>query len=381
MTRGSLVDGPSSAAIPSPVLFLARGGALDGQQQQVLQLALALPGLGRSSVVAVDEPGSLLDRLREAGIAAGHFPMRSWRSPARYLPAWLDAFRLLALARRRGAGLVHAHDHWRAPYARFLARRLSIPYVVHIRGPIGADHVRKYRLAEADALVAIAERYAAALRAAGVAADRIFVVSDGVELARFRSAGDPGQRHRPGRETVVGMVGRIDPFKRVTDFVDIVAALPEERRAATRFLIVGDEPDRAYAAAVRERIGRHGLGERIAFTGRVPAERMPALLGGLDVLVTLSGGSVMFEAMAAGAVVLSVRDDGRHSQYTIDGETAVCVDGSSAEAAAKALAALIAEPARRGVLARAGRSLVERELSTERIAAETAAVYRWLLER
>ncbi len=34
-----------------------------------------------------------------------------------------------------------------------------------------------------------------------------------------------------------------------------------------------------------------------------------------------------------------------------------------------------------GVLARAGRSLVERELSTERIAAETAAVYRSLLER
>jgi len=48
---------------------------------------------------------------------------------------------------------------------------------------------------------------------------------------------------------------------------------------------------------------------------------------------------------------------------------------------AEALAGLIAEPARRGVLARAGRSLVERELSAERIAAETATVYNSLLER
>lgn len=381
MTRNRSVNGASPAAIPAPVLFLARGGALDGHQQQVLQLAHARRELGRSAVVAVDKPGPLLDRLREGGVEAGHFPMRSWRSAVRFLPAWLDGFRLLALARRTGAGLVHAHDHWRAPYARFLARRLSVPYVVHIRGPIDADHIRKYRLSEADAVIAIAARYAAVLRAAGVADDRIFVVSDGVDLSRFHLAEDPVERHRPGRETVVGMVGRIDPFKAVTGFVDIVAALTEEQRAATRFLVVGDDSDRDYAAAVRERIRRHGLGGRIVFTGRVASERMPALLGSLDVLVTLSGGSVMFEAMAMGAVVLSIRGDGQHSQYTVDGETAVCVDGFSPKAAAEALAGLIAEPARRGVLASAGRSLVERELSAERIAAETATVYNSLLER
>ncbi len=378
MTPSHPEDGPSPAAIPSPILYLARGGALDGQQQQVLQLASALPGLGGSAFVALDEPGALLDALRERDVAAGHFPQRSWRSPARYLPAWIDAFRLLALARQKGVQLIHAHDHWRSPYARFLSRRLSIPYVVHIRGPIGVEHVRKYRLAEADAVIVIARRYAATLRAAGVADRKIFVVSDGVDLARFHPADNDAERHRPDRETVVGMVGRIDSFKRVTDFVDIVAALPEEQRTAARFLLVGEEPDRGYAAAVRARIGRHGLAERIAFTGRVPADRMPALLGGLDVLVTLSGGSVMFEAMAMGTVVLSVRDDGQHSQYTIDGDTAVCVDGASVETAADALASLIARPDRRNALARAGRALIERELSAERIAAETDAVYRSL---
>lgn len=362
--------GPPPAAVRSPILFLARGGALDGQQQQVLQLASALRALGRSPIVAVDEPGALLDALRERDVAAGHFPMRSWRSPARYLPAWRDAFRLLAFARGSGVRLIHAHDHWRSPHARFLARRLSIPYVVHIR---------KYRLAEADAIIAIARRYATALRASAVADDRIFVVSDGVDLARFHPAANAADRHRHGRETVVGMVGRIDPFKRVTDFVDIVAALPEAQLAATRFLLVGEELDRNYAASVRARIDRYGLGGRIAFTGRIPADAMPALLAGLDVLVTLSGGSVMFEAMASGAAVLSIRDDGLHSQYTVDGETAVCVDGASVEAAAGALASLIAQPARRDSLARAARTLIERELSAERIAADTNAVYDALL--
>jgi glycosyltransferase involved in cell wall biosynthesis len=363
---------------PAPILFLARGGALDGQQQQVLQLASALPALGRSAVVAVDDPGALLDELGRRGIAAGHFPMRSWRSLTRYLPAWFDAFRLLSLARRRGVGLVHAHDHWREPYARFVARRLSIPYVVHIRGPISVDHARKYRLAEAGAVIAIARRYVDSLLAAGVRAERIHVVSDSVDLARFDPARTAAARGDPNRPATVAIVGRIDPFKRITEFVDIVAALPRALRDATRFLVVGDEFQHDYAEAVRERIRRNGLAGQIEFTGRVEPERMPALLAGVDVLVTLSGGSVMFEAMAMETAVLSIRDDGSHSQFTIDGETAVCVDATKAAAA---LAELIASPEKRRTLGSAGRALVERELSTGRIAAETDAVYRSLLER
>ena len=80
-----------------------------------------------------------------------------------------------------------------------------------------------------------------------------------------------------------------------------------------------------------------------------------------------------------GTVVLSVRDDGQHSQYTIDGNTAVCVDGASVETAAAALASLIRRPDRRNALARAGRALIERQLSAQQIAAETDAVYRSLL--
>lgn len=359
------------------VLFLARGGVLDGQQQQVLQLASALPASGRPTVVAVDDTGPLLDELRARGIPAECFPMRSWRSPLRFPAAWFDAQNLLRFARRNNASLVHAHDHWRLPYARFVAKRLDIPYVAHIRGPISASHARKYRLAEADAVIAIAARYVDALRAAGVRPERIHLISDSVDLERFSPADLAARHGRAGeRQTTVAIVGRIDRFKRVVEFVDLVAALPPALRDNTRFLIVGEEFELGYVGAVKRRIRHHHLGDRFIFTGRVDPQAMPATLAEVDILVTLSGGSVMFEAMAMETAVLSIRDDGQHSRYTIDGETAVCADLGGAAAA---LAGLIADPQKRLELGRAARALVERELSATRISAQTDCVYRTLL--
>lgn len=363
-------------------MFLARGGAIDGQQRQVLQLAAALSARGHRVLVGVDRPGCLLDQLVECGIAARLLPMRSWRSPLRLLQARLDAYRILQIAAAHGTQLVHAHDHWRAPHARFVAERLSVPHVVHVRGPIGRRHIAKYRIADADATIAIAGRYVESLVDAGVGRSRIHLVGDGVDLGLFDPcrAGDRKVDFNIGDtrgKVLVGMVGRIEPFKRVTGFVDIVAALPPEVRRHARFLLIG-ETDPEYETAVRRRIQSHALQDDILFCGRSPADRMPAIVAGLDLLVTLSGGSIMFEAMAMGTTVLSVREDGLHSQYTIDGETAICVSGPSASRAAAALRSVIEGAELRRYIARKARELVVRELSAERIADETERVYRAL---
>jgi glycosyltransferase involved in cell wall biosynthesis len=106
---------------------------------------------------------------------------------------------------------------------------------------------------------------------------------------------------------------------------------------------------------------------------------MPKLLSSLDVLVSMSGGSVMFEAMAMGKPVLSIRNDGRHSQHTQHGHNAWCIDGTDVNLAAAELAGLLHNVALRRRLGHAGREWVEHNLSTTAMVRKTAALYHNLV--
>ena len=367
------------AMIKAVPLFLARGGAIDGQQRQVLYLATALAKRQLPPVVVLDSEGALFEELNNAGIEVHCAKMSSWRAPARLVQRYLDAFRFLKIASPHKIGVVHVHDMWRAAYARFLARRLDVPYVVHVRGPVSARDVEKYRLAQANAVVAIAQRYVDDLVAAGVAPERIRLIDDAVDASFF----DPAVWGSFGAATartadaapVIGFVGRITPDKLVRELLDIVAKLPAYTRLRPRVLIAGEWSDQAYGRLVRATVARLGLESQVEFTGRLSSRKMPHLLASIDLLVTMSGGSVMFEAMAMAKPVVSVRTDGRHSLHTRHGETAWCVDTIDAAACAQALARLLEDAPLRQRLGEAARARVVAQLSIGDMMAKTAALY------
>ena len=367
------------AMIKAVPLFLARGGAIDGQQHQVLYLATALAKRQLPPVVVLDSDGPLFEELESAGIEVHCAKMSSWRAPARLVQRYLDAFRFLKIASRHKIGVVHVHDMWRAAYARFLARRLDVPYVVHVRGPVSFRDVEKYRLGEATAVVAVARRYLDDLVAAGVAPERIRLIDDAVDASFFDPAawGSSGAARPRAADAapVIGFVGRITPDKLVREFLDIVAKLPAYTRLRPHVLIAGEWSDRAYGQSVRATVARLGLERQVEFTGRVPSRKMPQLLASIDLLVTLSGGSVMFEAMAMAKPVVSVRADGRHSLHTRHGETAWCVDTIDPSACARELARLIEDPPLRHRLADAARGWVVAQLSIGDMTAKTATLY------
>ena len=89
------------------------------------------------------------------------------------------------LANGKNIRLVHAHDVWRAEYARFIAKRLAVPYVVHVRGPLSPRDIKKHRLRLADRVVAIAERYIEVLIRAGIEPSRTVLIDDAVNLELF----------------------------------------------------------------------------------------------------------------------------------------------------------------------------------------------------
>jgi glycosyltransferase involved in cell wall biosynthesis len=367
------------AMIKAVPLFLARGGAIDGQQRQVLYLATALAKQQLPPVVVLDSDGPLFEELTGAGIEVHCAKMSSWRAPARLIQRYLDAFRFLKIASPHKIGVVHVHDMWRAAYARFLARRLDVPYVVHVRGPVDVRDVGKYRLAQANAVVAIAQRYIDDLAAAGVGRERIRLIDDAVDASFFDPAAEGCSAAAVPRAAdavpVIGFVGRITPVKLVCEFLDIVAKLSAFTMLRPRVLIAGEWSDRAYAHMVRATVSRLGLGDRVEFTGRLPSRKVPHLLASIDLLVTLSGGSVMFETMAMAKPVLSLRADGRHSLHTRHGETAWCVDTIDAAACARELARLLEDQPLRQRLGETARTRVVAHLSIDEMAAKTIILY------
>ena len=128
-------------------------------------------------------------------------------------------------------------------------------------------------------------------------------------------------------DIAIGWVGRLDPKKRVQDFIE-ACALVAPLRPNARFVVIGG-PDAfhpEYADSIKRQAREHGLAERMIFTGDRPD--VPRLLSGLDIFAWLSQGEgmphVIAEAGAAGLPVIATRDGGTPQQIT-DGVSGVFV--------------------------------------------------------
>jgi glycosyltransferase involved in cell wall biosynthesis len=362
-------------------MLLSRGGAFNGSQRQLVYLVQGLDRHRYQPVAVLDAGGPLAEELQDAGADVHVLPMRPWRSFPRCLWRYHDAAGVLRVARHRGVALVHAAYPWKSGYMHYVARRLGVPCVLHVRGPMSPHDISKHGLHRASAVIVIAQRYADDLTAAGMPAERVCLVDDAVDFERFQPGdAQPNilrQRHEVAAPVLVGLVGRIDPFKRVLEFLELVAPLARDGPGSAALLIIGQPGPEPYTRAVRQAVDRLGLAEHVVFTGR--CEDMPQVLASLDIVVTLSGGSVMFEAMACARAVLSVRVDGRHSLHTRHGENAWCVTTDRPGPAAEALARLIGDADLRRRLGLAGHAWVERHLSRHVLVTRTQEVYDRLL--
>jgi glycosyltransferase involved in cell wall biosynthesis len=369
------------STLPRRVLILARGGTIYGSQRQ---LGYLVGGLDRSRfepIVVLDRPGPTADFLRQGGAEVQIISMRPWRSFPAGLLRYVDALRIVRIGRRHGVSLVHASDSFRSGYLHFASKRLRVPSVVHVRGRVPPSRIEGHALARASAIVVIARRYQEDLLGAGIPPRQVELIDDAVDLDQFHP-GLPGraylrQRLGIGDGVLVGLVGRIEPSKRVREFLQALAPLARDRDHRVTYLVVGQAKDEAYGRSAREEALRLGLQGRVIFTGHLG--EMPLVMAGLDVLVTLSGGSVMFEAMACAKPVLSVRVDGRHSEHTRHGETAWCVTTDRPEPVWAALAKLIEDEPMRTRLGLAGRAWAEQHLSPAGLVARTQALYERLV--
>ncbi len=182
---------------------------------------------------------------------------------------------------------------------------------------------------------------------------------------------------------IVGLVGRMEPWKGQDRMLSAQALLRERGHRIHTLMVGGDAYDISpqYARSLPQLVDRLGLAGAVTMTGQVPdagpfIERM-------DILVNASDcepfGIVLLEGMARGVAVVAV-DSGGPAEYVEDGRTGVLARSGEPGALVDALEPLLASPALRRALGEAGRERFAEEFTDvamrERFFAQLGALVR-----
>ena len=376
MTMTAVAENGSTRAVRvMHVLFSLR---LGGTEAAVVKL---VNGLDRTRVVSAIVGCKRGDGLKErlAGdVQVFEFDRRDGNDP-------MIVAKLMSLFRRERPDIVHTHS-WGTLCEGLIAARLAgIRHIVH--GEHGTMDTRRRNVViqrwawrRVDAVLSVSSRLADRMAdQIGFARQRIHVIRNGIDTARFRPDLRADARASLGLaegECVIGTVGRLVPVKDQAGLIEALARL-KQRGMRFRALIAGDGALRAELEALAA--GR-GVSECLSFLGaRSDVERVLAALD-IFVLSSVSEGlsNTILEAMASGVPVVATRVGGAEESVE-EGRTGILVPASDPDELAAALAALAADQERRAQFGAAGRLKAEREFSLDAMTAAYTDFYTALV--
>ena len=171
-------------------------------------------------------------------------------------------------------------------------------------------------------------------------------------------SGDPAPLTLPVDVPIVGIVGRLQPWKGQDRLLRAQRQLLEDGRRMHTVIVGGDAHGLSshYAASLPALVSELGLEEAVTLTGQV-SDAGP-YIERMDVMVNASDpepfGIVLLEAMARGVAVVAVATGGP-LEIVEDGVSGALANSGEPDALAQALAPLLDSVALRERLALAGR--------------------------
>ena len=356
------------------VLHLTKVRGIGGAEQHLLQLLPALRERGVDArFLSLDGGGDgelFHDALDEAGV-----PWSRVRCGLDVSPR-LAAAVVRAVAREQ-PDLLHTHMVHADVYGSIAATARRLPFVStrhnddrYLLGPF--RYVDRLFARNARAIVAISDAVRAFHIRAGFPPEKLVTVRYGLDEPPARpSVPTPEAAGIPADAPLVLAVGRYIAQKDHATLVEAFARVHAEHEDA-RLAILGWGP---LEAETRARAAALGVGDAVLLTGRVePA----AWLDRADVFAHTSRwegfGIVLLEAMLAGLPVVATRASAV-PEIVVDGETGTLVEPGDAEAAATAIAELLASPQRRADYGAAGRRRAQADFSVARMTTRTLDVY------
>ena len=341
---------PARRGADRRILYVHPSDELYGSDRVLLELVRRLPERFAPSVLLSSDvayAGRLSARLSALGVPVtrmriGVLRRQALSSPVRVARYGVDVavstLRIAWLLRRERIDVVHANTVTVFP-AAFAALLAGKPLVWHIH-EIVTDRAGRAVL---QALVrALATRLVVVSEAAraSIGGREAIVVPNGIERVE-ESAPCEGP-------PVIAYVGRLSRRKGPDVLLDAFARVAAEHPSA-RLVFAGDEfgGGDALGDELRGQAERLGVAARVEF--RPFREEISDLLREASVVVSPSilpesFGLVLLEAMAHGRPVIASRHGGP-AELVVDGETGTLVPPGDRNALAKALGALLSDPA------------------------------------
>jgi glycogen(starch) synthase len=369
-----------------------------GLGRHVYQLATALAANGHEVAVLSRQPFDTdpashptSDETREGVrvIAAAHDPHEFDFGPD--MMAWTLA---MGHAMTR-AGLelrdtwvpdvVHAHDWLAAHSAIALAEFFDVPLISTMHATEAGRHsgwvsgaisrqvhaVESWLARESDSLITCSASMAGEITELfGPGLAEVSVIPNGIDSSRWSFA--PRRKHDGPPELL--FFGRLEYEKGVHD---AIAALPRIRRShpGTTLTIAGDGTQQDWLVEVAR---KHKVLKGVRFAGRADHDQLLKLLHRADVAVLPSHyepfGIVALEAIAAGTPLV-VTNVGGLGEAVIDGKTGLTCPPRDVPALAKAVRAVLDDPAAAQRRAVAARERLTSDFDWHTVAVHTAQVY------
>jgi glycosyltransferase involved in cell wall biosynthesis len=327
------------------VLTEARGVARRGHE-----VAIAAPGESR---IFAEAPGYGVEII-ELAIAR------------KTLAGAAAVRRLLA---ERSFEVVNTHsstDSWLVALAIASARRPpALVRTRHISSPVPRNFASRWLYGRADRIVTTGEKLR--LQVIGeVGADpaRTVSIPTGIDLERFRPGDRSGARaalRLPSEAPIVGIVATLRSWK---GHLHLLEALARLGRSDVRLAVVGDGPMRA---ALEARAAELRLAPQVVFAGN--QRDVSSWMNAFDLFCLPSYANegvpqALAQAMACGLAVVTT-PVGSITELVEDGRTGIIVPPSDPERLARALGALLDDPARRAALGRAALAQARRCLGED----------------
>jgi glycosyltransferase involved in cell wall biosynthesis len=288
--------------------------------------------------------------------------------------------------------MVHVNNSPRACNDDWLpaTRILGIPCIANVMGDArGPDRgwLQGKLFRSFDHYLTISSYITDAMRAVGIADDRMDLAYLGVDLESFRArvirerADVRRELAVPDDAVLAVMVGNIREWKGQHVVLAAIEQLAAAAQQTLHVAFVGSTTagDESYLASLRATVERLGLARQIRFLGG--RTDVPDLLNAADIALHASVrpepfGLVVVEAMALGKAVIAANRGG--PAEVLDAEAGVTFDPQLPAQLAASLAGLIEDPARRARLG-AGALLRAEQFTVRQYVAGVQKVYERVL--
>lgn len=352
------------------ILYIEAGSGAGGSAKSLYRLLSHLDRKRWQPIVIMHESAPIVSRVREMGIEVHIMSLRPKMDRDRPRSAGLVknlvsfhlplALKLWRFFRRTRPALIHLNNSPQVSLAAIVAARmLGIPVICHLRTTRDLSRLEKRLMPWIRRLIVLSQPMARLCRADGLTDEEFCVIPNGVEISESAVNSRLTAREALGLDAqapVIGIVGRLIPFKGHEDFFRAGAILAKQH-PNLRFIVAGEtvSESNGFERQLHQLVDSLGLTSSVRWLGwQAHPEEVYAALDVLMMPSQVAEGlpSVILEAMARGIPVVA-SDIGGIPDVVAHGSSGFLVPPKDPDRLAEAVGTLLSQPTLRQAFAHA----------------------------